>query len=282
MNILNKTFPYPVLRPGHDDVSGNISWELQVEHNTVSYFLRYNILIGNTTIKQLLDENKATLNLLLECQSNFYRRVFSVKKPEDVLEINADFISGKVSVSFFITASISIQEYKIIGQHSDYKNNSFSIIKGDILAAGDIQAFYADKEYDSLKQISSIISIVKLNEKDFGPAELDFSEDKIKVCMPIKLYEKYQLMQDTHQFSSSIAILVFMPILMRIIDTWISDNNYEMEMECHLWFRTIRAKLLSLNIDIKHSSDDIFVIAQKLFDLPFDRCINELLEFTKD
>jgi hypothetical protein len=73
-----------------------------------------------------------------------------------------------------------------------------------------------------------------------------------------------------------------MPILIDIIYNWPKDDDNQENLNQFKWFRTIAENARQKNIDLANTTEDPFVIAQKLFEFPYERCLNELTRYIEE
>lgn len=146
------------------------------------------------------------------------------------------------------------------------------------MAVSETNTFIAEKEFDSLQKIESIISITA--DKDLqrsDPLKIDWSNDKIKVTISDSAFKEYMTLKKAHMVTRTLETLIALPILVSIISEWKNDPDaYEAENQNFRWFRAINARAVDLDIDIKSKIDSPFALAQKMLDAPFSRCLDEV------
>lgn len=280
MNLIDKSYLHPVLRPGYDDVGGTFNFDL---NNNVSigadkYLIDVAAEFENATIEKLIQEGKAKIYAFVYCKANFYRNAISMASFIERIEIPVDCLTGQVEVSIVVAATTNFC-YKNSSQHADYGDNSFAIACGDILAVSEANTFIAEKEFDSLQKIESIISINA--DKDLqrnDPLKIDSNGDKIKVTISELVFKEYMMLKKANTVTKTLETLIFLPLLVSIICEWRNDSDYESENRDHRWFRAINARAENLDIiqDIKSETVSPFVLAQKMLDAPFSRCLDEV------
>lgn len=272
-----KNFPYPLMAPWSKDVEPfSFDFKMEVLPKTDFFILNCKAKLANTTLIDLINNNQAKLLLHVICKSNFYRSTNEINLGSFSSKINSNLIEGKTEAELIICASENIRSYKIEGQHEDYQEKKFNILTGDILAISQTLQFSADKIIDPFKEISSILSIIKIEGEQNIPAKVTYDSDKIIVEMPEPEWKKYAIMNDNSKFGPTMSANILMPILVDIINQWKNGEENLQDLSEKNWFKAIKAKADSLGLEIYESNEEAFVLAQKLFELPFQRCIDEL------
>lgn len=286
MNLIDKSYLHPVLRPRHDDVEGVFDFECSEDNVKVEagkYVIDIHATFRNETIEKLIADGKAKIFAFICCTANFYRRAIEIKSFEERIEIPTESLSGRVDLTLIVSATEHL-DYHNISQHSDYGDQFFDVACGDILAVSDTIYFVAEKEYDSLRKIDSIISIVADEDlKQNDPLTIiDWENDKIKVEIPKNVYDKYMTLQKAKKDTPTTTLenIIFLPILVSIISEWQKDKQqYEDNYMAFRWFRAIRARAENLNLikDIRDGRLPPFTVAQKMLDAPITRCVDEAM-----
>jgi hypothetical protein len=281
MNLIDKSYLHPVLRPGYDDISGIFTFECpNIRNEADMYVIDIHATLENETINNLIENGKAKIFLFIYCTTNFYRNAVELKSFEDEVAIPDEDLSGRVDLTLIISATEHL-DYRNGSQHSDYGDTVFNIVCGDILAVSDTFLAFAEKKYDSLRKIDSIISI---NEDKslprVAPFTVDLTCDKIKVGVPEPVFKDYMALKRARRATKTLENTIFLPILVSIISEWQREpEHYEEEYILYRWFRAIKARAENLNIIIRDIRDTQhpFVLAQKLLDAPITRCIDEVM-----
>ena len=282
MNLIDKSYLHPVLRPGYDDVVGKIDFDLAdgIKIEAGKYVIDIGVQFENATINGLVSDKQAKIYAFVYCKANFYRRAFELNSFADRIEIPTDDLSGEVEVTIIVAATTSLN-YQNASQHSDYADASFDISCGDILAVSETNTFTAEKEFDPLQKLESIISIVGDSTLRTGdPLTMDLDSDKIVVVMPNNTFQNYMMLKKAHMVKTLDNLMLF-PILVSILNDWQADpDGYVEENKEHRWFRAINARAENLNIKV--GAENPFVLAQKMLDAPISRCVDDVKAKWKD
>lgn len=283
MNLIDKTYLYPVLRPGYDDITNSsFAFELYCNIGASKYIANVEAELKNSTIEEMIAAGKAKIYAFIYCAANFYRNTIELKSLHDEFSIPINELKGIVEVVLVITAAENMK-YQNAFQHSDYENLTFDISIGNILAVSAPSYFKAEKEFDSLQKVKSIISVVNNQDSsNADPLRVNWNNDKITVTMSNDVYNNYfSLTKDAHWIPNSVEILIFLPILVEIISEWRKESDvYQEEYKQFRWFRAIYARAEALGIleDIAAGTESPFVLAQKMLDAPITRCFDEIVQ----
>jgi hypothetical protein len=282
MKTKPKSYPYPVLSPLSDDVSPNTFDSLiAVTARPEAYVLRVELQIGNPTLLALVGSGKAKYSLHVECQSNFYRKLFQSEKAVQEIPIPADEVSGVVEVAAFITAAEAIDGYRIEGAHADYTGLAFPVRPGDILAVSKTATFEAEKDYDSLQKISSVMQIQPSESVAEGFIETDYeANDRITVFLSKSDHQRYGLLRESAGIRGVIIQTISLPVLIEAVAILREQEPQDSE-GVPRWQRRIRHKLSAVAPDWETSEKSNLHFAQLLLSSPFGRCVTELLQVTE-
>ena len=282
MNLIDKSYLHPVLRPGYDDVAGTFNFDLGegVSIGADKYIINIAAIFENDSIEELISLGKAKIYVFVYCKANFFRKAIEIKSFAERIEIPISDLSGLVELTIVVSATAQMK-YKNTTQHSDYANTEFPVACGDILAVSETNTFVAEKEFDSLQKVESIISVIA--DKDLqrnDPLTIKWREDKIKVAIPEIIFKDYMKLKDARMVTKTLENTIFLPILVSILSDWHHDPGYEEEYQKFRWFRAIHARAVDLDIinDIHSGIQSPFVLAQKLLDAPISRCVDEVMK----
>ncbi|MBP5585434.1 MAG: hypothetical protein J6Y92_03660 [Lentisphaeria bacterium] len=282
MNLIDKSYLHPVLRPGYDDVEGVFDFvcsDGNIRPEANKYVIDIHATFKNETIESLIKDGKAKIFVFVCCTANFYRKAKEIASFDETIEIPTEELSGHVDLTLIVSATQQLH-YQNTSQHSDYGNAAFDIECGDILAVSDTYSFIAEKEYDSLQKIDSFISIVADDDmKQNEPLTvINWHSDKIQVKISRVVYDKYMILQKAKKNTPTTTLenVIFLPILVSIISEW---QDYEEEYGLYKWFGAIKAKADSLDLanDIRERKQSPFALAQRLLDAPITRCVDEVM-----
>lgn len=279
MNILDRSFPHPVLSPFRDDVLPNaFDLRLKIQPDADNFYISHEFVHGNTTIKGMADKGQATYALHVECKRNYFREVFALKGERGVVSISASELVGHVEIVGLVVSSGAIDNYSPAGMHADYGGRRFSLGVGDVLAASQAQTFEAFTDYDPLTRISSILTIRQSEALEEGPMTVDLQEDKIAVTLSKVDYSRYTDLKGDPALGPLLANQVVVPAMLEALHEMrnLPEDEFQLDMRKR-WFRSVHKKILDLDIDIRMTDKPTLEILQALLKLPLRRSLEGLI-----
>lgn len=239
MNISDKRYPYPVLKPDGDDYDGS-SFDVAVDARATADIVTivFTPQLKDNGLKQLIGvEHQAKIVCHLECPKTVFRQVVELNLPicevatekeATMIEIPASKLSGEVSVCPFIVATADIAAYTNPSFNSDYECASFTIETGAVMAEGVQKRFVVDTSREALISRNSIV-MVTIGDQDLKTVRLDYSGDKIRIEMPKRMYEKYGTLKDNQEDRDVIWAMVFVPAITEVLAMLGATRKYARE-----------------------------------------------------
>ena len=284
MDLSHRLFPYPVLAEFLDGyVDNKFISEASIEkiRNTITF--RLESIIENKTLKNLIENDKARYMFHIECPQTSYREVIKTKEELTYYEVEEGRIVGKVQICVFIVAIDEIYNYTNETFVSDYKDISFNLEKGNILAIGGQFNITVDKEKEELGKIPSIFSILRKVTKEEKDLSVDIYDNKVKIWLPEKEYYNYQKIARVPSLQPVLHSMIVLPVLIYIFEE-IKKGGID-GFEEYRWFKSIKKSLgiekINLNSDTLNQYTSIF-LAQKLLNIPLSRALHNLIQDNND
>ena len=175
--------------------------------------------------------------------------------------IESMMLRERVEVDFFICASNDLNDYYNDNQHEDYKNQHFSIQKGDLLAYGGKGVFHATKSYAKLKSVSSFMAIDS-HEKQNNLMYNFYDGDRITILLSKPDYISFQTIKSSKGIADILHSSIVLPALMEAINLVQSNSS---EFIDKVWY-DILVKLIE-----ESKEDEPLAIAQKILENPINR-----------
>ena len=270
MKAKNISYPYPVLG-NDDDVEGKFDASFRHMLRRDNIVLRSRFSLKNRTLEKLISERKAVYTVEVECPSTFYRKLFSTFELEADFMMPSTSVREHVSVGFFIRANETMTKYEVAGCHPDYDGFKFDVGAGDVLAIGGYTSFIAEKDFDPMQPaISSLIAIKKGN-KDAGPMEIDYSQDKIFIKLSRRDHKNYSQIKGQTTIAGVLHSSIVLPVLTDAIR--LVEAGDEETQDRH-WFRRLEVILRQQSL----AGQDPLISAQKVLRAPIERCLAGLVE----
>jgi hypothetical protein len=279
MNILDRSFPHPVLSPFRDDVLPNEFFlKLKIQPDAEVFYIHHEFVHENETIHGLTGSGKAHYAIHVECKRNYFRKVFLLKEARGGISISASDLVGHVEMVGLVVSAGSIADYAPSGMHPDYEGRGFSLDVGDVLAASQTQSFEAYTDYDPLARISSIMTVRQSEDLDEGPMAVDLEDDKITVVLSKTDFTRYTDLKADPSLGPLLANQVVVPALLEALHEMrgLPDEEFELDMQKR-WFRSVHKKISDLGIDIRARDKPVMEVLQLLLKLPLRRSLEGLI-----
>lgn len=270
MKVKARNFPHPVLNPVSDDfLKGFFKGEIieQSEENDMLEF-KISLDLNNADLQNLIQTKKASFNIHFECISTMQRFTFSESQPVFKISIAKELLNKKVDVNFFILADQNIENYTNTDTHPDYAGVKFRIQKGDILAFGESQTIYIEKQ--PMSDTNSIFKVSKATDPKAPSISIILEENQIEIVIPEISYEKVGQLQAYGDDCNKILIsMLYLPALMDTlfnVQDIAQNEEYELERFTGLdWYRTLEKRLQKMGYNITELS--LYEITRISYDL---------------
>jgi len=277
LRLRQRNYPYPVLTPFEvADKNYKFNCDLVVEEEVQLSILRFqtNFILKNKVLQQLINEEKAVFALHLECPSTMQRLLFTSFSPKDTFEVNVSLLNKTVDINFFILANSDITGYENIEIDKYSEGFSFSLAKGDTLAIGVPETLEIQKE--PIIEMNSIFELVITTNKNAKPLTIDLSGEKIRIHLT---KANFELMAHLHTATLSkadtiLAAIYYTPAMVEALyhikEVYEARDDMRIEeIRDTAWFKSIKARLHSISIDIESlPSDNLVGIAHEMLDDP--------------
>ena len=287
MNLIDATFPYPVLRSGSDDVSyEKCSYVLNVVYDKVNrlFFISVDFEIDNRYLLDLIEDEKAVFAVEMKCTGTHIMKRYSQKTSHFEIELSEGYVKGDVDFDLTITAVKQINNYRNPNAHQDFGNASFLIEPGEVLAYLGTETLETDIKYAKLGAASSFIEVRPLLI-DSPYFQVDLTTSIIGICLPEKLYKAYQETWRNPNFPEIFhASIVYNALLYALL------QYREYKDKDLVWVKTIRYYLDNVDALKKlfendtHSDDEDYCvfddpeICQKVAQIILDNPANRLFK----
>lgn len=295
MNLIDATFPYPVLRPESDDVSyEKCTYTFDVEYDKTNrkFLISVDFEIDNIYLLDLIEAGSAVFAVEMRCPSTHIIKRFAQKTSHFDIELPEGFLKGNVDFDLTITAVEQIKNYSNPNAHQDFGGISFQIEPGEVLAYLGTEILETDIKYAKLGAASSFIEVRPLYT-DEPYMQIDLTTPIIGICLPKKLFDIYQNTWTNPHFPAifhaSIVYNALLYALMRFRDY--KDKDL-------VWVKTIQYYMDNISVlknlfsgDPKSTDEDFCIfddpdvcqkVAQIILDNPVKRLFDNLLEQLKE
>lgn len=269
----NKMFPYPVLWEEKDDYINNNAFELKIAHYFVGNktMIEATINLVNEEVLGLVNNGKACIICHVECPKTKYRNCFELHNGINELEIHSNQLNGKVEIVSVIQTISDISDYRNYDFSNKFGKIRFDIPKNSIIAISSHYNIPIEKDLDSLANISSIVSIIPLDDNGKDMQVSCENPAKIYVKLPQKAYLNYSAISKTEKYNPIVFSLIIVPALVHVFNYIINQGDIEM-LDDFRWFKGLSKKIndlkdASMTIDYLQKTD-LVVLAQRILGDP--------------
>lgn len=199
MNLVDATFPYPVLTPGKGYINYGIcqaTASLVPNDDDAELSIECSFEIDDDYIKDFITQGRAVYAIEASCATTYYRNVATSKEPTIIFPVAKADVNGDVEVNMTICAIDSIEDYRNPNAHSAYGNELFCIEPGMILANFGTRILHSDFDYERLTSSSSILRVEDVDDhlgedKHYQYTFVDLQCDLITICLPHEEFVQY-------------------------------------------------------------------------------------------
>jgi|SRR4051812_35072004 hypothetical protein len=192
--------------------------------------------VSDGVIKGLVMAGSAHWVVRLHCAKTYFQRSWTTSDSSLHIAVPLDQVAQKLQVTVRLVATTALKKYRPERPHEDFVGATFDVAIGDILALATEATLFVDPAYDPLKgEVSSILRI-DVGEKDTGPAEVDFSDDRIVVRLPKLDWENFKLLRNNvpHVLHSAIVL----PVLVEAVHLVREGDDVHKGL---MWFQRLEA-----------------------------------------
>lgn len=280
MEISNKLFPYPVLASFNDDyVESNFDVEIKIKSNNRQYVIfDVQVVLENDHLLNLIENDLVDFAIHIECSNTSYRSLIRFSDLSYELVIPSGMINKKVTLCPYILARKTIVDYFNPQFNKYYEGLSFHIDRHSILAISLPSDIFIEKDYDEIKKVSSIFSIVKdLNEESRDI--IVEKDDLIRIKVPQKQYDDFKNLTIGLTHMDIINSIVIVPVLVGVFEECKRNGTlFVEEYQEFKWYRALKKALKKKEIDIESETfkeQDSLILAQSLLENPIMKAIDK-------
>ena len=264
MKFNSQSFPYPILTPadaGNDYIDGSFECVLQFNEELSEgdiIKLEYRCMLSVEEILNKIEKGRAAFSLEINCPETLYRKVIPLER-RGSLSLEARELHGKVTFTPLIVVQKEIKNFKSIDFNSEYGDQIFGLLPGDILAT-DIPIV----QYVEFNQLS-IETLVKIRT-DYSLPPMLYSIDPTPSYLYISMGENLRSLWSEIGQDKGIQPYLAMSIYKDCIYMAIEELVVNKEAENQQWARALTNKIGEMKITLPSEPEfnEINLIAQKL------------------
>ena len=288
MQINPRAYPHPVLSHFGDDIEGCVFQGVVTGKGAKnSYVFDAVFKTNNSDLLTLVAQKKAQYAVHVECNTTRYRNIFKSLTEKFSFEIPAGVINGKVELCSFILADKPLEKYKNSNFHGDYGKLSFHVRRGDTLAVGYDQIFSADKKNDPLRNISSILSIVRNDASNASGMDIELGGSKILIRLSKPNYETYMALRQSAEHRPILFASIIVPALLDVLEK-VRRASIQGALDAfseRRWYIVLSKRLREMKIDPDDEAtfvDSSLKIAHNLMGQPLEASLQRLVAMSEE
>jgi hypothetical protein len=263
-----KSFGYPVLRPGsqdylHSDFQSGTSLEVNGA-SASSYILSYDIALGVKELSALVAEGKAKALIEVACRTTFFGRVYELQNLQGKIELDAAALRGALTISCYVISTKAIKGFASKKINPEFGDEPLSFPPFAVLACDSPAHYWVDREL--FRNITSIFDYRQDEKLSEGEWRLNLDEDRVEIVVSPTQLSILQLAQSD---KANQAVIINSLVFGAVIEM-VSILKSSTEFDEKRWALNVRGKCASLGIHLTEASSAIEV-AQKLMGRPLNR-----------
>ena len=273
--MASRSFPHPVLDPSATDYPNcGIQFRADMYSSPSAYRFEVSADLGSETLQAQIESGNAIFAVQIDCRWTCFREVYRFTSPGVSIEIPEGRLRGSVWLRPYIVAQ---REFTLASEEFDklFKGMSFPIERGYVLGWDNPIEFDAIKSLDDLKNISSVLQIVR-SRKEGVPIEYSLNGEKIEIHLPKADYEAFSLYKKHPAFRDSLMCMLAMPAIACATEAHLRDDNLQTR-----WSRVIERRINEYRAT-GNNEEDPWKLAQIMLDLPISRAMQSIMAHVKE
>ena len=273
--MASRSFPHPVLDPSATDYPNcGIQFRADMYSSPSAYRFEVSAELGSETLQAQIESGNAIFAVQIDCRWTCFREVYRFTSPGVSIEIPEGRLRGSVWLRPYIVAQ---REFTLASEEFDklFKGMSFPIERGYVLGWDNPIEFDAIKSLDDLKNISSVLQIVR-SRKEGVPIEYSLNGEKIEIHLPKADYEAFSLYKNHPAFRDSLMCMLAMPAIACATEAHLRDDNLQTR-----WSRVIERRINEYRAT-GNNEEDPWKLAQIMLDLPISRAMQSIMAHVKE
>ena len=270
-NFRNKTFPWPVLRPGVDDyVRGEFrsDIDLRVTEDASSVTLTVDFKIeGNDELLDLLEGSRAQYCVAVSSPRTFYREAFLTRDRQLRQEFKRGILSERVAISPFLVACSQMEGLTNPSFNEEYEHSKFDLDAGSVLALGAPKTYYVDTTL--FKHLGSVFRLDTREKVQDGNFEYQIhGSEFITIYMSSEDCARFEAIRARGNVVAMKKFFagVYLPVLTAVLYDLDKDSGEYRDLR---WARALENKLNELGLRPPGNGESRLEDAQRILQSPF-------------
>lgn len=281
MNITNRLFTYPVLSDEKDDFKSCV-FKVTVENcmeGVNSLKLLFDIKMDCPEIEDLILNGQAEYVIHLECSTTAYREIITSisKKIEHILPIGR--VNGSFDMVAFVILKKRVSSYFCTDWDDDYKDMTFSLSQGSILAYQNLPGLSITKDYEEFINAGSIFTVYKKVSEEDKPIEVNLESHKIRIGLTTRDFDIYTKYNVKSQLQAVFHAMIVFPTLVFVFEELKQDEGVE-QYHGKEWFIALekayaRRGLIFMD-EVLNTDKNSIRLAQEAMELPISKAFAQI------
>lgn len=273
MNITKRLYTYPVLSEERNDyVNSVFDAKMQYKYEVNNMLLEFDIKMDNEYLNNMILAGDAEYVIHIECPNTSFRTTIHAISISVSEEIPVGRINGKIEITVLLVTKNDVQNFVNSNWNDDYKDLSFDLSKGSILAYKNIPSIDILKKYKEFNSTSSIFTIRKLLTDVPKPMQIDLSNDQIIILLGPQEYKIYNSYHFNEKFQPILNTMIFLPALVFIFEELKQENGID-DYGGKKWYASLSRKYKERYCDFEkwlNSDKTSIQLAQEVLELPIN------------
>lgn len=273
--MTGRSFPHPVLDPVSTDYPNcGIQFRAIMCSSPSAYRFDVGFDLGSETLQAQIDSGNAAFAVQVDCRWTSFREIYRFQKADRSIEIPEGKLRGSVWLRPYIVAE---KEFMLSSAEFDllFKDMSFPLRRGYVLGWDNPLEFDAAKSLDDLKNLNSVIQIVRTHKENV-PIEYGLTGEKIEIYLPKADYEAFSLYKNHPAYRHSLMCMLAMPAIACAVQAYLDDSSLQTR-----WSRVIERRIEECRA-AGNNEDDPWKLAQLMLDLPISRAMQSIVAHVKE
>ncbi len=276
MDIKNRLFPYPVLSSSTDDyVTSSFEFQATVSTGLREIIVALDMKLDNEQIRQYIQDGLFEYVIHIECPATSYRTICGFFEDKYTIRIPEVKVNKKVSLCAFVVARRDIIGYRNSDFNEDYKDASFSLERGEIVAIGGQYDAVVTKAPEDMTKLPSIFTICKYASTEEECMKISLGTEKIVISISNSSFENYRMLTNMPTLLPVFHAAVIFPALIYVFEA-LKQQDLGVYEE-YRWFVGLRKTFEKYGMKLDKdtlSETTSYELAQKLLDMPVNRALN--------
>jgi hypothetical protein len=256
-----KTFPYPVLRPGSDDyVEAEFQSAVQFEFVEGGIVVSCNFATSSVELLNLIEAGYAQFVAIVSCRETYFRKTYRTKGSSISESLDANSLRGEVIAETYIVAIKDIKNYSSPDISPEFGKKRFDFVSGNVLAQAETQLAYIDRE--AFKPISSVFELARDESLSGGAWKVSLEQDNVQIQVSPEMKEAIDANRSSKEARSVLVNSIYFSAATHMVQAMKDSDDFG-DLR---WAEILRKQLFNHGLDL--TSVDAYYAAQVLMKSP--------------